>query len=126
MRRALALALALGLGACAQQDAALLVTMSGPFLVPSGGDLLTLDVYDGTTSIQHLGWCATPTATCPALPTQNPLSSSVTLVQSGSAHPHLKLNAALFLGARLTGAGSTSASFSSGRTEPVTLTLTIP
>ena len=118
--------LLLGALGCAQQDAALLVTMSGQFLIPSGGDLLTLEVYDGVQSMKHLQWCATPTATCPALPTQNPLSASVTLVQSGAAHPHIKLNAALFLTSHTVGAGSISADFFSGRTTTVALTLTPP
>lgn len=122
-RLVLLLALAAG---CAQQDAALLVTMTGQYLIPSGGDMLTLDVYDGTQAIKHLRWCAAATASCPLLPTQNPLSASVTLVQSGAAHPHVKLNAALFLQSRTVGAGSISADFSSGRTEPVTLTLVPP
>ena len=127
MKRALLVASLLCAGACAQQDAALLVTLTGQdFLIPSGGDRLTLDVYDGTRSIKHLQWCATPSAGCPALAPQNPLSASVTLVQSGSAHPHLKLNGALFLAGHLTGAGSTGADFSPGRTTSVILTLTPP
>ncbi len=125
MKTFLLCGLLLGAG-CAQQDAALLVTLSGQYLIPSGGDMLTLDVYDGVQSIKHLQWCATATPACPALPTQNPLSASVTLVQSGAAHPHVKLNAALFLTSHLVGAGSASADFASGRTEPITLTLTHP
>ena len=126
MKRATFLLCAVLFGGCAQQDAALLVTMSGQYLIPSGGDMLTLDVYDGVQSIKHLQWCATPTATCPALPTQNPLSASVTLVQSGASHPHVKLNSALYLTNHPVGAGSVSADFVSGRTEPVALTLTQP
>ncbi len=127
MKRALLVCAALlGAGACAQQDVALLVTISGQFLIPSGGDLLTLDVYDGVQSIKHLKWCATPAADCPALPAQTPLAASVTLVQSGAAHSHVKLNAELFFSNRRAGAGSISADFSAGRTEPVALTLTRP
>ena len=33
--------------ACKQQDAALLVTISGPFGVPSNADKLSMDVFDG-------------------------------------------------------------------------------
>lgn len=111
---------------CAQQDAALLVTLSGPFNIPANADKLTLDVYDGAQSIAHREWCAHPAASCPQLPFQNPLSATVTLVQSGSGHGRVKLNAALFLTGSTVGLGTASGQFSSGQTVPVPVPLTRP
>lgn len=114
------------LAGCAQQDAALFVTLSGPFNIPSNADKLTLDVYDGTQSIAHREWCTQPTASCLQLPFQNPLAATVTLVQSGGAHGRVKLNAALFLTGSPVGLGTASGQFSSGQTVPVTVPLTRP
>jgi hypothetical protein len=111
---------------CAQQDAALLVTLSGPFNIPANADKLELDVYDGAQSIAHREWCTQPTASCPQLPFQNPLSATVTLVQSGGGHGRVKLNAALFLTGSTVGLGTTSGQFSSGQTVPVAVPLSRP
>lgn len=121
---ALALAAAL-LSSCAQQDAALLVTFSGPFAIPRNADKLVLDVVDGT-QIAHRQWCATETAGCPALPAQQSLSGTVTLVQSGSSHPRVKLNASLYLSGQAVGVGQAYGTFSSGQTVPVDLALSRP
>jgi hypothetical protein len=111
------------LAGCAQQDAALLVTMSGPFNIPQNADKLTIDVFDGSTVVKHKDWCATPTAGCDPLPAQTALSGTVTLVQSGGSHQHVKINAQLHKGTALVGAGTSSADFASGRTVDVALAL---
>jgi hypothetical protein len=118
--------LLLFLAGCAQQDAALLVTLSGPFNIPANADKLTLDVYDGAQSIAHREWCAQPAASCPQLPYQSALSATVTLVQSGNAHGRVKLNAALFLTGSTVGLGTASGQFSSGQTVPVPVRLERP
>jgi hypothetical protein len=121
MRTAL-LALLL-LAGCAQQDAALLVTVSGPFNVPQNADKLAIDIFDGPNVIKHKEWCYS-TAGCEQLPAQTALSGTVTLVQSGSSHAHVKINVELRKGAALVGLGTSPADFASGRTVPVTVTLT--
>ncbi len=124
MRR-LALAALLCAG-CAQQDAALLVTLSGAFNVPQNADELHLEVYDGGAQIKQSKWCFTATADCPALPAQVAFSGTVTLVQSGGSHPHVKINAELYKGGVVVGLGTVTADFSSGSTVQVALPLTPP
>ena len=117
MRRALLLAAALGLSGCAQQDAALLVTFSGGYRIPTDADKLIIDVYDGTTDIKHLSY---------ALTAQTSWPGSVTLVQSGAQHPHVKINAQLSLQNVAVGVGTAQADFQSGRTVNVAITLVPP
>ena len=112
------------LAGCAQQDAAMLVTLSGPFNVPQNADKLSLDVFDGSNVIKHKEWCNPSTAACELLPTQTALSGTVTLVQSGSSHPHVKINAELRKATALVGLGTSTADFSSGQTVQVAVTLT--
>ena len=48
----------------------------------------------------------------------------MTLVQSGSSHPHVKINVELFKGTALKGLGTSTADFASGQTVQVAVTLT--
>jgi hypothetical protein len=125
VKRAAALLLAL-CAACAQQDPALLVTVSGPYRIPADGDKLSIDVFDGTQVIKHKSWCATATAGCDTLPPAPSLNGSVTLVQSGADHPHVKINVVLSLGSATVGLGTKTADFQSGRTVEVAIPLTHP
>jgi hypothetical protein len=119
-----ALAALLVLAGCAQQDAALLVTVTGPFNIPQNADKLQLQFFDGSTAITHKEWCFPAAAGCDLLPAQTALSGTVTLVQSGSSHAAVKINALLFKGAAVVGAAQTTANFASGRTVDVAVTLT--
>ena len=110
--------------ACKQQDAALLVTITGQYRIPADADKLSMDIFDGTTVIKNRQWCVTPTSTCASLPLQTSLSASVTLVESGSDHAHVKINVTLFKGASLVGRGTNTASFQSGTTLDVPIEVT--
>lgn len=113
--------------ACAQQDPALLVTVSGGFRVPADADKLSIDVLDSALVIKHRDWCVTTSADCPdALPPMQTLSGSIVLVQSGAAHPHVKINATLYKGQSPVGLGTSLADFQSGRTVEVSIQLTSP
>jgi hypothetical protein len=112
--------------ACAQQDPALLVTVSGLYRIPADGDKLAIDVFDGSQVIKHKSWCATTTAGCDVLPAQPSLNGTITLVQSGAAHPHVKINVVLSLGSTPVGLGTANADFRSGRTVEVAIPLTHP
>jgi len=113
--------------ACKQQDAALLVTMSGGFRIPADADKLSIDVFDGALVIKHKDWCATTTATCPdALPPQSSLSASVVLVESGASHSHVKIHVELRKGTPVVGLGAVEADFQSGTTLEVAIPVTTP
>ena len=114
------------LAGCAQQDAALLVTVSGPYNIPEKADKLQLQITDGSNPIMHKEWCFPAAQGCDQLPQQTALSGTVTLVQSGSSHPHVKVNALLYKGTAVVGAGQTMADFASGRTVEAAITLTLP
>jgi hypothetical protein len=119
MKRALlALALALSAAGCAQQDAALLVTFSGAWRIPADGDRLVVDVSDQGQVISHSTYALQP---------QTPLSATLTLVQAGKGHPHVRIRAQLVITTGAAGGttaiGQTDADFQSGRTTPVTVTL---
>jgi hypothetical protein len=124
VRRALVL-LALCAAACAKQDAALLVTMTGQYRIPADGDKLVVDVFDGTQEIKRASWCASG-CTAGALPAMSPLNASVTLVESGAAHPHVKINVELFLGTAVVGLGTMTADFQDGSTTDVAIPLVSP
>ena len=113
------------LAGCAQQDAAALVTISGPFNIPAAADKLHIEILDGSTPVTHKDWCFQSPG-CDALPQGTALSGTFTLVQSGASHPHVKINAILYKGAAVVGAGVATADFASGRTVEVTLALTSP
>ncbi len=121
MRRALLAAAALALAGCAQQDAALLVTFTGQYRIPTDADTLVIDVFDGTAVIKHLSY---------PLTTATPLPATLTLVQAGAQHPHVRINGTLKLtqgGQTATvGLGTSSADFQSGQTATVTVTLVPP
>ena len=110
---------------CAQQDAALLVTLTGQYRIPADGDRLVIDVFDGTQEIKRASWCATAAPGCEALPAMPSLSASVTLVQSGAGLPLVKINAVLYLGAAaVVGKGTATASFQGGKTSDIAIVLT--
>lgn len=113
-------------GACAQQEPALLVQIGGAYRIPADADKLSLDVLDGATVIEHEDFCATASPGCAALPPQPALAQSITLVESGAAHPGVKVNAALYLGAAVVGLGSATASFDAGQTVDVSVVVTPP
>jgi hypothetical protein len=124
-----ALLLLLLCAACKQQDAAMLVTISGAYRVPADADKLSIDVLDGTTLIKHHEWCASTNTSCTdsdALPVQTSLNETVTLVQSGADHPHVKINVELRKGVPVVGLGSVQADFSSGTTVEVQVPVTSP
>lgn len=113
------------LAGCKQQDAALLVTITGVtgqgFRIPADADMLSMDVYDGPVDILHKDWCVTVTTACPNMlpPQPGGLDQTVTLVQSGGAHPHVKINLELHQGLILVGQGQNTADFQTGSTLPV-------
>ena len=120
MKRAL-LALLL-LAACKQQDAAVSVTITGPFRIPADADKLSMDVLDSATVILHKDWCVSGCAD--ALPAQpGGLDQSVTIVQSGVEHAHIKINLTLYQGQAVAGQGTATADFQDGTTVPVSITM---
>ena len=118
------------LSACKQQDAALLVTITGAFRIPADADKLSMDVLDAATKqvIVHKDWCVTTTAACPtALPPQpGGLSQTVTLVESAGDHPHVKINFTLDQNALCVGQGTNLADFQDGLTGQVSIVMSRP
>ena len=125
MRRALLLALLLT--ACKQQDAAISLTITGPFRIPGDADQLSMDVLDRSTStvILHKDWCVTTSGACAnALPAQpGGLNQTVTLVESAGDHPHVKINLTLYQLGGIAGQGTSPVDFQDGSTVPVTITM---
>jgi len=121
-----ALSLCALLGGCKQQDAAALVTITGAFRIPADADMLSMDVYDGPLAITHKDWCVTTSASCPeALPLQpGGLDQTITLVEGGGDHPHVKINLALQKTGVLVGQGTNTADFQSGTTVNVPIVMT--
>jgi len=109
--------------ACAQQDPALSVRVTGMYRIPADGDKLSIDVFDGSQVIKHRDWSATTT---PPLPVQQSLDVTITLVESGGSHAHVKINVELFLGPAVVGLGTATVDFQSGRTVDVLIPLTHP
>ena len=125
----MALLLLLAGAACKQQDAALAVTITGQFRVPSDGDKLHLEVFDEPSGaiLRGKDWCATPTPTCEALPAMpQGLSASLTLVQSGADHAHVKINVELMLDSAVVALGSATTAFEPGQTVELPIELTRP
>lgn len=115
VRARLATLVALGAAAgCAKQDPALLVTFRGGWQFPQNADTLTVDVSDGAQVILHRSY---------ALSQATPLPLTLTVVQSGGAHPRVHLHAELVLSGSPRGAADADAAFASGQTVPVDLTL---
>ena len=113
MKRALLVLLLLA--ACKQQDAAVMVTVSGPFRIPADADSLSMEVFENSVQIASKQW------TLPAQP--GGLNQTITLVQSGSSHPHVKLNFELFKTgiANPVGQGTNLADFSDSQTGQVSI-----
>ena len=113
MKRA-ALLLLLASAACKQQDAALMVTVTGPFIIPSEADSLSMEVYESSNQIASQKW---------TLPVQATLDQTVTVVEGGAPHPHVKLNFELYKNGVVVGLGTTLADFQDGTTVPVNVTM---
>ncbi|MGZ6143845.1 MAG: hypothetical protein ACXWLM_10940 [Myxococcales bacterium] len=127
MRRAALLALLL-CAACKQQDAAVLIDITGAFRIPQDGNKLHLEVYDLPSNVIIRGkdWCAVPTAGCDSLSPMPQLSASVTLVQSGASHQHVKINVELLLDNAVVALGSLTTDFQSAQTVELPIVLTRP
>lgn len=122
-RRWLALLLLAG---CRSQDAALSVHITGAFRIPADADKLSMDLFDGANVIMHKDWCVTTSSACAeALPPQpGGLDQTLTLVQSGAAHTHVKINLELRQGPLLVGLGTNTADFQDGETGQVAILMT--
>jgi hypothetical protein len=113
------------LAGCKQQDAALLLHITGAFRIPADADKLSLDVFAGANLVTHKDWCFTTSASCAAaLPGQPSLDQTLTLVQSGAAHLHIKINLELRQGPLLVGLGTNTADFQDGQTGQVSISMT--
>jgi hypothetical protein len=115
-------------GACKQQDPALMISVSGQFLIPQGGDKLHLEIYDVPGGIiRGKDWCAKPTPGCDTLPPMpQGLSATLTIVESGSAHQHVKINLELLLGSATVGLGTATTDFQPGQTVEIPIVVTRP
>ncbi len=109
----------LGLAACAlcaagckQQDAAIRLTIRGQFLIPANADTLVLDVLENKTTILQQTWPLAPPMTLP---------TNVVIVQSGAAHPAVKINVLLGKDTRVVGRGTIDADFVDGKTVDIAL-----
>src|SRR5438552_1821029 len=81
MKRAAVISLLALCAACKQQDPAVLIDMSGPFLVPANADKLHLEVVEwpGGNIIRGKDWCYNAVAGCDVLPAMpQGFSASVT------------------------------------------------
>ena len=127
MRR-LALAALLACAACKQQDAALMLNITGAFRVPQDANQLQLEIRDALTNqvIRGKSWCAAATAGCDPLPAMPSLAASLTVVESGAEHPHVKINAVLLLDSATVALDSVTTGFQSGQTVEVPIQLTPP
>jgi hypothetical protein len=110
--------------ACASQDPALLVTISGQYRIPADADAMQLDVFDGTSDVKSTKWCVSGCAL--SLPLQTSLSESVTVVESGGSHPQVKLNVQLYLSGQVVGLGTTTVKFDGNDTEAVNIAVSPP
>ena len=120
MRRAALVILLFSLGGCARQDAAMLVTFAGQWRIPQDGDTLAVAVID-TATTQQIKSASYPLTSLPV---------TLTLVQSGAAHPRVRVRATLQVtkGSTpgTTALGSAEADFQGGQTVNVTVTLVPP
>ena len=102
---------------CAQQDAALSISFQGGYRIPQDADMLVVDIFDGANEIKR---------------SQYPLSAgmrfplTLTVVESGGSHSHVRINATVSLSGQAVGIGRQEADFASGKTVPVTLSLVPP
>ena len=129
MKRAALISLLALCAACRQQDPAVLIDMSGPFIVPANADKLHLEVVDwpGGTIVRGKDWCYNAAAGCDVLPPMpQGFSASVTIVESGSAHQHVKINVELMLGTAVVGLGTATVDFAPGQTVAIEIPVTRP
>jgi len=129
MKRAAVISLLALCAACKEQDPAVLIDMSGPFRVPANADKLHLEVVEwpGGNIIRGKDWCYNAVAGCDALPAMpQGFSASVTIVESGSAHQHVKINVELMLGSTVVGLGSATTDFLPGQTVILLIPVTRP
>jgi hypothetical protein len=129
VKRAALLALMVLGGSCKQQDAALMITMFGPFGIPQNADRLRIEVFDdpGAGLILGQDWCATSTDTCGFLPPGS-LTATVTIVETGSHHPTVRVDATLMLGqgTAVVGKGTVFAAFTEGQTVQIQIPVSRP
>jgi len=102
------------LAACKQQDAALMITVTGPFIIPAEADSLSMEVYESSNQIASQKW---------TLPVQATLNQTVTVVEGGAPHPHVKLNFELYKNDIVVGQGTAPADFQDGTTVPISVTM---
>jgi hypothetical protein len=129
MKRAALIALVLLGAGCKQQDAAIMLNMTGPYLVPQNANKLHIDVLDNPQGNLVLAkdWCVEPTPTCDLLPTMSQgLNATVTIVESGAAHPHVTINVTLLLNATTVGVGTVHADFQDGTTIQLSIPISPP
>lgn len=114
---ALVLALACALPACKGQEAAVLVKIQGPFLIPSNADELIIDCLEqsGPATGQVI------LRKTYALTAATPLPQTLTYVEGGGDHPSVKFNVLLRKTGLVVGRGNVVAGFVSGKTAEVTV-----
>ena len=77
--------------------------------------------------IRGKDWCYNAVAGCDVLPAMpQGFSASVTIVESGSAHQHVKINVELMLGSTVVGLGSATTHFLPGQTVILLIPVTRP
>ena len=108
----LLLASALALPACKSQDAAIFVTIKGGFIIPTNANKLIVDVLENGAVLVRKTYTLTA---------DTPLPVSVTLIEGGKSHPHVKINALLYKGDILVGRGNIEADFVGGATAQVSI-----
>ena len=100
---------------CKQQDAALRVKIDGPFRMAVDADTLVIDVLENRVTIKQETFPLKASTLWPA---------SVVLVQSGTAHPEVKINVTLGQNNRVVGRGTLDAvDFVGGKTIDVTVSV---
>jgi hypothetical protein len=115
--------------ACKSQDAALVLQIKGQFLIPSNADALDIQVFEepSHTLIRGINFCARAATGCDShLLSPGPLDATLTLVESGAQHPHVKIDAVLSLSNATVGLASVTQDFQDGATVEIPLTLTTP
>ena len=117
MKRALLAAALLALAGCHSQDAALLVTFTGQYLIPDHANLLKVDVVDSGNVVVTRNY-----------PLTSGFPKTLTLVQSGGFHKHVSINATLTLTgqAGAVGLGKAEADFQDGQTVNATVNIFPP
>ena len=106
-----------------------MIALSGQFIIPANADKLHLEVVDWPTGtiIRGKDWCYRPATDCdvlPAMPTG--LAATLTIVESGASHQHVKINVELMLGTAVVGLGSAITDFEPGQTVTISIPVTRP